>query len=137
MNEQSATATPNQSVALLVGTMKGAFLLRSDEARKKWRVEGPHFQGFAVYALMHDGRAGRNRTFAAANNPFFGSALRSSEDHGRTWSEPERYTIKFPDVSGREHAQHRHNTLGCLTEAYTLNCDIVTVSISLYRIDDD
>ena len=124
MNEQSATATPNQSVALLVGTMKGAFLLRSDEARKKWRVEGPHFQGFAVYALMHDGRAGRNRTFAAANNPFFGSALRSSEDHGRTWSEPERYTIKFPEESGRALAQIWQITPGRPTEADTLYCGV-------------
>lgn len=29
------------AVMLLVGTRKGAFIYRSDAARKKWRVEGP------------------------------------------------------------------------------------------------
>ena len=67
---------PNDGdVVLLVGTMKGAFLLRADGARKKWRLEGPHFQGFAVYAMLHDGRTARNRTYAAANNPFFEGAM--------------------------------------------------------------
>ena len=35
-------------VIVLVGTMKGAFILSSDAARKKWTVEGPHFPGEAV-----------------------------------------------------------------------------------------
>lgn len=47
--------------------MKGAFIFRSDESRKKWRMDGPHFRGEAVYALLHDTRAGRTRTYAAAS----------------------------------------------------------------------
>ena len=49
-------------VLLLVGTMKGAFVLRSNAARGRWDVGGPYFQGQAVYALAFDGRAGRIRT---------------------------------------------------------------------------
>ena len=32
----------NGDVIVMVGTMKGAFVLRSNEARKKWEVGGPY-----------------------------------------------------------------------------------------------
>ncbi len=124
MKEQPVSVPTKGSVVLLVGTMKGAFVLRSDEARKKWRLEGPHFQGFAVYALLHDSRASRNRTYAAANNTFFGSTLRASEDYGRSWSEPERYTIKFPEDSGRALKQIWQITPGRAAEPDVLYCGV-------------
>ena len=40
----------NNDVLLLVGTMKGAFILRSKRARESWDVGGPYFPGSAVYA---------------------------------------------------------------------------------------
>ena len=46
-------------VMVLVGTRKGAFIYRSDAARKKWRVEGPHFLGNIVNHLVLDPRDGR------------------------------------------------------------------------------
>ena len=64
----SRSSSRNQETILLVGTMKGAFVLRSDKSRKNWKIEGPHFRGEAVYALLHDTRAGRPRTFAATNS---------------------------------------------------------------------
>lgn len=96
---------PADKTLLMVGTVKGAFLFWSDEKRKKWRKEGPHFPGMAIYAMLHDTRQGRNRTYAAANNTFFGSSLRSSDDLGKTWTDPERYPIRFPESSGRALAQ--------------------------------
>src|SRR5688572_5594053 len=51
-------------VLVLVGTMKGAFILSSNESRKKWKVDGPHFPGEAVYAVAYDERAGRCRVLA-------------------------------------------------------------------------
>ena len=124
------TQGPNGSgdVALLVGTMKGAFVLRSDESRKKWKVEGPHFRGFALYAMLHDARNGRNRTFAAANNAFIGSSLRTSEDGGRTWTDPERYPIRFPEDSGRAIKQIWQIVPGRADEPDTLYCGIVRVA---------
>lgn len=96
----SSTAATDKSVCVLVGTMKGAFFLWSDEARGTWRVEGPHFRGNSVYALAHDSRNGRNRTFAATQSPHWGGTVRTSDDFGRTWSDSERQTVRFPDDSG-------------------------------------
>jgi photosystem II stability/assembly factor-like uncharacterized protein len=121
---QQPTKSGSEDVLLMVGTMKGAFILRSDKSRKKWTVEGPHLRGTAVYAMMHDGRAGRKRTFAAANNTFFGSTLRASDDFGKTWSEPERHPIKFPEDSGRALAQIWQIIPGRKSEPNVLYCGV-------------
>lgn len=84
---------------LLIGTMKGAFLFRSDSSRKNWEEAGPYFPGRSIYALAYDGRHGRNKLWAAVNSPYWGSFLSSSSDFGKTWSDPESYNIKFPEGS--------------------------------------
>jgi hypothetical protein len=83
-------------VLLLAGTMKGAFVLRSDKQRRKWEVGGPYFPGRAIYALAYDDRNGRQRLWAAVNSSYWGSYLSSSNDFGKTWTEPETYGVKFP-----------------------------------------
>ena len=84
---------------LLVGTMKGAFLFRSNATRENWEEAGPYFPGRSVYALSYDGRNGRQKLWAAVNSPYWGSFLSSSNDFGKTWSDPETYNIKFPEGS--------------------------------------
>ena len=42
---------------LLVGTTKGAFILRSNAQRSRWEVGGPCFPGHSVYALAYDATA--------------------------------------------------------------------------------
>ncbi|MDA1188515.1 MAG: hypothetical protein O2854_02375 [Chloroflexi bacterium] len=71
-------------VLLLVGTRKGAFVLSSDEARKKWRISGPHFTGSDVFHVTHDPR-GDGAIFSAVNNPIWGSEVQRSYDLGKTW----------------------------------------------------
>lgn len=94
--------TPNHvnanagDVLILAGTMKGAFVLRSDKQREQWEVGGPYFPGRAIYAMLYDDRNGRSRLWAAVNSSFWGSYLSSSDDFGKTWTEPEAYGIKFP-----------------------------------------
>jgi hypothetical protein len=39
------------NVRLLVGTIKGAFILTSDGARKHWAVNGPMFGGWEIYHM--------------------------------------------------------------------------------------
>ena len=58
-------------VLLLTGTMKGAFVLRSDSARRDWQVGGPYFPGRAVYALAYDDLKGRHRLWGAVNSSYW------------------------------------------------------------------
>ncbi|HEX7723893.1 MAG TPA: hypothetical protein VF397_17150 [Pyrinomonadaceae bacterium] len=113
---------------LLVGTMKGAFLFRSDASRTSWEEAGPYFLGRSVYAFAYDGRNGRSRLWAAVNSSYWGSFLSSSNDFGKTWSDPESYNIKFPedsDVSLKQIWQiandpHDADTLYCGVEPAAL-----------------
>ena len=70
-------------VLVLVGTMKGAFILRSDPDRSQWEIGGPYFPGSAVYALAYDAREGRNRLWAGPQSMHWGGLLRWSDDFGR------------------------------------------------------
>jgi len=87
-------------VLLMVGTTKGVFLLRSSRARTRWDVAGPYFHGQATYALAYDSRAGRHRLWASTYSMLWGSFLRSSDDYGRTWTNPPEAPIRFPADSG-------------------------------------
>jgi photosystem II stability/assembly factor-like uncharacterized protein len=89
----------NGDVILLVGTMKGAFVLRSNASRKKWDVGGPYSIGSPVYAMAFDQRQGRRRLWWAQQSFRWGTALCSSDDYGKTITEPETYSVKFPPES--------------------------------------
>jgi photosystem II stability/assembly factor-like uncharacterized protein len=86
-------------VIVLVGTMKGAFVLRSNGARKKWDVGGPYSIGAPVYAMAFDQRQGRRRLWWAQQSFRWGTVLCSSDDYGKTVTEPETYSVKFPPES--------------------------------------
>ena len=109
---------------LLVGTMKGGFIFRSDGAREKWDVAGPYFPGRSVYAMNFDGRNGRQRLWAAVNSSFWGSFLSSSNDFGKTWSDPEAYNIKFPEGSEVSLKQIWQIVPGHPSEPDTLYCGV-------------
>jgi serine/threonine protein kinase len=90
----------NGDVLLLLGTTKGAFLARSRPDRKHWDVAGPYFHGHAVYSLAYDSRNGRHRLWASTGSPLWGTYLRSSDDFGKTWTNPLEANIRFPPESG-------------------------------------
>ncbi len=73
-----------RSVALLVGTKKGLFVLRSGAARSRWRTEGPHFAGQPVYHASFDPRDGAS-LYAAVNQTWGGPRIEVSRDLGRSW----------------------------------------------------
>jgi hypothetical protein len=81
---------------LLVGTMKGAFVLRSDARRSNWEVGGPYFPGRAIYALAYDDRNGRRRLWAAVNSSYWGSYLSSPMISERAGASPKRTILSFP-----------------------------------------
>src|SRR5438094_83065 len=84
---------------LLVGTTKGAFVLRSNAQRARWEVGGPYFHGHAVYAIAYDDRDGQHRIWASTNS-YWGTLLRSSDDFGKTWTNPREAPIRFPSDTG-------------------------------------
>jgi serine/threonine protein kinase/photosystem II stability/assembly factor-like uncharacterized protein len=90
----------NGDVLLLLGTTKGAFLAKSRSDRKHWDVAGPYFHGQSVYSLAYDSRNGRHRLWASTGSPLWGTYLRSSDDFGKTWTNPLQADIKFPPESG-------------------------------------
>ena len=84
-------------VIVLVGTSKGAFLLRSDADRARFELGGPYLAGHSVHAMAFDARAGRQRVWAAASSMHWGSVLNHSDDFGASWTTPEIPTVKFPE----------------------------------------
>jgi serine/threonine protein kinase len=84
---------------LLVGTTKGAFILRSNVQRRRWEIGGPYFHGHNVYALAYDNRAGRHRIWASTQS-YWGTMLRSSDDFGKSWTNPQQAPIRFPVDTG-------------------------------------
>ena len=75
------------TVRLLVGTRKGAFILTSDEARQKWRVDGPHFAGWEVYHIKGS-PADPRRIYASQSSDWFGQVIQRSSDGGASWEQP-------------------------------------------------
>jgi serine/threonine protein kinase len=90
----------NGDLLLLLGTTKGAFLARSRSDRKRWEVAGPYFHGHSVYSMAYDNRSGRHRLWASTGSPLWGTYLRSSDDFGKTWTNPLEANIRFPPESG-------------------------------------
>ena len=71
-------------VRVLVGTRKGAFILTSDGARKRWGVSGPHFPGWELYHLKGS-PADPDRIWASQSSGWYGQVIQRSDDGGRSW----------------------------------------------------
>src|ERR1700759_5757210 len=82
-------------VLALVGTSKGLFLLRGDEDRQRWLVDGPLLEGWGVYHATRDPRDGM--MYAATNHRVYGSTVQRSGDTGRTWARSTK--IPLPEDS--------------------------------------
>jgi photosystem II stability/assembly factor-like uncharacterized protein len=70
-------------IELLVGTVKGVFLYRSDSTRRAWELSGPHLGGWEIFSLCADPRSGR--ILAGATHFAHGPTIRTSADGGGTW----------------------------------------------------
>ena len=120
-------------VVLLVGTMKGGFIVRADARRRDWDVGGPYFPGHAVYAMAYDSRAGRRRIWAGPASMHWGALLRSSDDFGRTWTNPDQANVKFPEGTGASLAQIWQIVPGREAEADTLYCGVEPAALFVSR----
>jgi photosystem II stability/assembly factor-like uncharacterized protein len=108
---------------LLVGTTKGAFILRSNVQRRTWEVGGPYFHGHAVYAVAYDGRGGQHRIWASTQS-IWGTLLRSTDDFGKSWTNPQDAAIRFPADAGVSLKNIWQIALGPNDEPNVLYCGV-------------
>jgi photosystem II stability/assembly factor-like uncharacterized protein len=84
------------AVRVLVGTKKGAFVINSDGARKKWEINGPLFGGWEIYH-MKGSPVDPNRIYASQSSGWFGQIIQRSSDGGKTWETPGGGPGKTPE----------------------------------------
>ncbi len=108
---------------LLVGTTKGAFILRSNARRSRWDVGGPYFHGHNVYAMAYDDRSGQHRIWASTQS-YWGTLLRSSDDFGKSWTNPQQANIRFPADTGVSLKNIWQVALGRPEEPNVLYCGV-------------
>lgn len=88
-------------VLVIVGTAKGAAMLRSDDSRRNWDVDALRLKGWAVTAATRDASG---RFYVAVTGDVFGPAILVSDDDGQNWEQLEsapRYGAS--DVGNDEH----------------------------------
>ena len=72
-----------ETVAILVGTTKGAFLVSPDRDRGQWAVRGPFCDGWSINHVTGDPETGR--MWAAGGGEWHGAGVWQSNDGGGTW----------------------------------------------------
>ena len=70
---------------LLVGTLKGGFILESNSSRKGWKLRGPFFDGYETYDMVADTSGDKPALYAAVNTWTWGPVIYKSTDLGESW----------------------------------------------------
>ncbi len=73
-------------VALLIGTRKGAFIIRGDKARHRWKMSDGMFIGGVIHHMMLDPRDGTT-ILMCARTGHLGPTIFRSTDLGKSWRE--------------------------------------------------
>src|SRR5579884_1988115 len=71
-------------VRVLAGTRKGLFVMTSDEGRREWTIDGPHFGGWEIYHAKGS-PADPDRIWVSQSTGWFGQQVQRSEDGGRSF----------------------------------------------------
>ena len=101
---------------LVVGTRKGLFLIRGDDERRSFEVEGPFLPGWQVNHALVDPRDGA--LYACANSWVYGGTVQRSTDMGKTWERSEG--LGLPEESGLKLASTWHLEPGHPSQPETL-----------------
>src|SRR4029078_10651683 len=102
---------------VMVGTRKGLWIGRSDEARRDWSWTGPHFAMEEVYSALVDTRGGTARLLAGASSSWLGPQVWRSDDLGETWQETPNGAIRFPEDNDAAVARVSQLTAGAPRDA--------------------
>jgi len=114
------------NVTVLVGTEKGAWILRSDAARKDWAIDGPHFKGWKVTA---SDRTPGGKYLVATASFVYGAAIHESRDL-KTFRQIEKGPA-YPEGAGRKMIQTW--TIACGAKRHFAGVD----EAGLFVSDDD
>jgi hypothetical protein len=79
MPNQSTVKPANGAVALLIGTRKGAFVLRGDKTRRKWKLSDGILIGAVVNDMVMDSRNSRTILMCARTRHLGPTVFRSTE----------------------------------------------------------
>ena len=120
-------------VLALVGTRKGAFILRSEGTRKAWQLYGPYGAGNEIFHLIYDARNG-GQLYSATNSMWFGPQVEMSRDLGATW-EQAREQPRFAGDGGPTVNRLWHIEPGRESEPQTLYAG--GEPAALFRSDDE
>ena len=88
-SSKKPTLKSSKNVFVLVGTRKGAFILKSDGKRQKWTVNGPHFLGCIIHHIVMDPRD-QKTLMATVRTGHLGPTIYRSSDFGKTWIEAQK-----------------------------------------------
>ncbi len=69
---------------LLIGTTKGAFLIKGGSARNGWSVSGPYCDGWPINHIIGDPESGT--IWAGGGGDWTGAGVWRSGDGGKTWA---------------------------------------------------
>ena len=74
--------------------------------------------------MAYDGRSGRQRIWSSSTHFAFGTLLHSTEDFGRTWTNPESAPVKFPEATGQSLKQIWQIAAGSDQEPGKMYCGV-------------
>ncbi len=125
------------AVTLLIGTRKGAFMLRSDQTRRAWKISDAIMLGATVNDMVMDPR-GSGTILMCARTGHLGPTIFRSTDGGKTWKEANKPPA-FPKApEGEKGISVHHNFY--LTPAHASEPRAWYVGTSpqgLFRSEDD
>ncbi len=143
MAKQKATsatlAAPNPTkgaLALLIGTRKGAFILRGDKSREKWKLSDSMFVGNIIHHVVLDPRD-RKTMLLCARTGHLGPTIFRSTDFGKTWKEAAKPPAFPKAAEGAKGRVLDHNFW--LTPGHVSETDVWYVGTSpqgLFRSED-
>ena len=73
-----------ETLALLVGTTKGAFVIDGEPNRQLWSVRGPFCDGWPINHVVGD--PGTGTIWAGGGGEWHGAGVWRSDDHGASWT---------------------------------------------------
>jgi hypothetical protein len=133
--EKAERITPQSGdLIVMVGTVKGAFIFRSDRNRRQFQIAGPYFKGQAVFSAAYLSDKSHPRILMGNKSEHWGAMVSWSDDFGANWNELADGNIKFPSGSGLS-----LNAVWALEAAPLVGDSVVFAGVdpaALYRSDD-